>query len=231
MSGGLAALALGACTAGALGGCGSSKPASASAPASTQTTASTPTASTPTTTTSTSTSTPSTTTAQTSTSAGSAPASGAGGTAAPSTTRTAPEPAFAEAEQHAGDLQQALGVLQARGYTAGDTSEYHASQTLRVLVGTKAGSTGGYEQQAFFFVDGHYIGTDTKEPSATVEVVSQNDTEVTLAYSLYRSTDAMSSPSGGKATVRFALNDGKLTALDPIPPATSATSSTGLSRR
>ena len=72
------------------------------------------------------------------------------------------------------------------GYTPNDTSEYHENQTLRVLVGTRTGSSDGYGQQAFFFLDGHYLGTDAKEPSASVKVISQSDTEVTLAYPLYR---------------------------------------------
>jgi hypothetical protein len=46
---------------------------------------------------------------------------------------------------------------------------------------------------------------------------------VALAYPLYRSGDPLSSPSGGQAVVRFQLDDGKLTPLDPIPPASSTT--------
>ena len=73
------------------------------------------------------------------------------------------------------------------GYTPNDTSQYHPNQTLRVLVGTRTGSGDGYGQQAFFFVDGRYIGTDTSQPSATREGRDrQGDTEVTLAYPLYR---------------------------------------------
>ena len=112
-------------------------------------------------------------------------------------------------------------MLKARGYTPAETSQYHPSQTLRVLVGTRAGSSDGYDQQAFFFVGGRYIGTDTKEPSASVKVLSQSDTEVTLGYPLYRSGDPLASPSGGQATVHFQLNNGKLVALNPIPPASS----------
>ena len=85
-----------------------------------------------------------------------------------------------------------------------------------MLVGTRTGSSEGSGQQAFFFVDGRYIGTDSKQPSASIHVVSQSDTEVTLAYSLPGSGGA-----GGQATVRFQLNDGKLTPLDPIPAASS----------
>jgi sugar/nucleoside kinase (ribokinase family) len=98
--------------------------------------------------------------------------------------------------------------MQAQGFTARSTSDYHPGQTLRVLIGTRTGSG----ERAFFFVAGHYIGTDAKEPSAQIRVVSQSDTEVTLAYSL----------SGARqATVRFQLNNGKLTPLDPIPSASS----------
>jgi hypothetical protein len=192
-----------------LGGCGSQTKtvAETQAPASTQ---STSTATQPTTSTA--------TTAPTSKS----PSTGAGGgTPAPSTTRTAPAPAFTQQETHAEGVGAAAELVRAHGYTPNSTAEYHSSQTLRVLVGTHTGSADGYGQQAFFFVGGRYIGTDTKEPSATVKVVSQSDTEVTLAYPVYRKGDPLASPSGGQATVRFQLNNGKLTALGTIPPASS----------
>ena len=85
-----------------------------------------------------------------------------------------------------------------RGYTPDNTSEYHSGQTLRVLVGTRTGSGDGYGQQAFFFVDGRYLGTDTKEPSAQLKVVSQSDTEVAIAYPLYRKNDPLCCPGGGR---------------------------------
>jgi hypothetical protein len=97
-----------------------------------------------------------------------------------------------------------------------------------VLVATRTGSGDGYGQQAFFFVNGRYIGTDAKQPSATLKIVSQGDTEVTLGYPLYRKSDPLSSPSGGEAHVTFQLNNGKLTPLGKIPPAESAS---GLSRQ
>ncbi len=212
----LGALALGLAGAGALSGCGSQTKTVtvASAPASTHSTATT-----------TSTASTATTTTQTSTTP--APTSTAGGAAAPSTTRTAPEPAFAQPETHAEGASGAAAVLKARGYTPNETSQYHPSQTLRVLVGTRTGSSDGYDQQAFFFVGSRFIGTDTKQASATVKVIAQSDTEITLAYPLYRKNDPLASPSGGQASVHFQLNNGKLTALEPIPPANS---SNGLSR-
>jgi hypothetical protein len=154
--------------------------------------------------------------------------SSTGTTTGTSTTRSAPEPAFTQAETKAEGTSGAAAVVRARGYTPNDTSQYHSDQTLRVLVGTRTGSADGYAQQAFFFVDGRYLGTDTKLPSATVKVISQADTEVTLGYALYRKGDALVNPSGGEAHVTFQLNNGKLVALQKIPPAAS---NTGLSRQ
>ncbi len=154
-----------------------------------------------------------------------------GGASAPTSppARTAPAPAFTKSEGGGGEgLGGAEAVVAAKGFTATDTSDYHSDQALRVLIGTRSGSSDGHGQQAFFFVNNSYIGTDAKEPSATVRVVAQSDTEVTLAYPLYRASDPLCCPGGGQATVRFQLNNGKLTPLDPIPPASSAT---GLSRQ
>ncbi|HXB15779.1 MAG TPA: LppP/LprE family lipoprotein [Solirubrobacteraceae bacterium] len=139
----------------------------------------------------------------------------------PSPTRTAPEPSFTESEHssNAESLPAAVAVVRAHGFTPNDTSDYHPNQTLRVLVATRTGSGDGYGQQAFFFLGDRYLGTDAKEASAKLEVVSQSDTEVAIAYPLYHRNDPLCCPSGGQRTVHFVLNDGKLTALDPIPPA------------
>jgi hypothetical protein len=144
------------------------------------------------------------------------------------TTRTTTAPAFTRESTSAEGLGTALATIKAHGFTADDTSDYHPEQTLRVLVGTRTGSGDGYEQQAFFFVDGRYIGTDASEPSASVRVVGQSDTEVTLAYPLYRAHDPLCCPGGGQATVHFQLNNGRLVPLNPIPPASSQQ---GLSRQ
>jgi hypothetical protein len=143
-----------------------------------------------------------------------------GGTAGPSTTRTAPAPAFTHqggtgtttSGEGGEGLSAAEAVVQAKGFTVAAPSDYHPDQTLRVLVGTRTGSAEGNGQQAFFFVDGRYIGTDAKQPSAQINVVSQGDTEVALAYAL---------AGGGQATVRFQLNNGKLVPLGPIPSASA----------
>jgi hypothetical protein len=145
---------------------------------------------------------------------------GAGGVEA---TRTSTAPAFTKQTAGAEGLGTALATVKAHGFTVGDTSEYHSAQTLRVLVGTRTGSGDGYGQQAFFFVGGRYIGTDASQPSANIKVVGQSDTEVTLAYPLYRPHDPLCCPGAGQATVHFQLNNGHLVPLDPIPPASSQT--------
>jgi hypothetical protein len=213
-----ATLAAGALGGALLAGCGSSGTETVSAPdnasISVQTTATTPT------TTTSSTSTSSTTTTPTGTPSG--------GTQGPTATRTASAPAFTHTTSGGEGLSGAAAVVRAHGYTPNDVSDYHPTQTLRVLVGTRTGTGDGYDQQAFFFVNGTYIGTDSSQPSATVRVVKQGDTEVTLAYPLYRPHDALCCPSAGQANVRFQLNDGRLVPLDPIPPASSQS---GLSRQ
>lgn len=167
-----------------------------------------------------------TTTASSPTTTAQPPSTGTTATTAPpstgtSTTRTAPEPSFTEGEGTGkeGSLQAAVATVRSHGFTPTDTSEYHPSQALRVLVATRTGSGDGYGQQAFFFLDGHYLGTDAKEPSAKLKVVSQGDSEVAIAYPLYRRNDPLCCPGGGQRVVHFALNNGKLQALDPIPPA------------
>ena len=169
-----------------------------------------------------------TATATTPRSAGAGGQQSSGGAA--STTRTAPEPAFA---QHGGtgggeatgeEAAAAVAVVKTHGYTPDDVSQYHPEQTLRVLLGTRTGSADGYDQRAFFFLDGKYLGTDSSQPSASIRVVSQGDTEVVLAYALYRPHDPLCCASGGQSVVHFQLNNGRLVPLQPIPPASSASS-------
>jgi uncharacterized protein YceK len=164
--------------------------------------------------------------------------SGTGGqsaSGAPSATRTAPEPAFAQhggtsggAEASGEEAAAAVAVVKTHGYTPEDVSQYHPDQTLRVLLGTRTGSADGYEQRAFFFLDGRYLGTDSSQPSASIRLVSQSDTEVVLAYALYHPRDPLCCATGGQATVHFQLNNGQLVPLQPIPPASSTS---GLSRQ
>lgn len=142
-------------------------------------------------------------------------------------TRTTTAPAFTKETTSSAGLNGAVALVKAHGFTPNSVSDYHADQTLRVLTATRTGSGDGYAQQVFFFIGNRYIGTDTSRPSAGVKVVAQGDTEVTLAYPLYRPHDPLCCPGGGQATVRFQLNNGRLVPLGTIPPASSTT---GLSR-
>lgn len=142
-------------------------------------------------------------------------------------TRTSSAPAFAKQESGQSALAAAVASVQSQGYTPNDTAEYHPQQTLRVLTATKSGAGGTNVQRAFFFIDGRYIGTDSSQPSGSMKVISQGQTSVTLAYGMYRPGDSPCCPGGGQSTVTFQLNNGSLQALDPIPPAHSAS---GLSR-
>ena len=172
-----------------------------------------------------STATDSTKVAQASSSA-SASSSSVGGASASSTptqasvttsasTRTATAPAFASTTNAASGVASALAVLQSRGYSALDPTQYQPANTLQVLVGRGAGG-----QLAFFFIDGRYLGTDTRLPSAAISVVSANDTEVTLAYALTRPDGS----SAGTANVTYALNNGMLSPEGPIPSASPTAS-------
>lgn len=125
--------------------------------------------------------------------------------------RTSAAPAFLEKGRPGNaTLTAAVATVEGQGYTPNSTAEYHPSQTLQVLTASREGAG----QQAFFFIDGKYIGTDASQPSASISVVSQADTEVVLSYSLYNTGEQ----PDGHAQVRFQLNNGKLMPLSAIPP-------------
>ena len=198
----LPTLVIGATTAAAVSACGSSNQANtlATTPTAPVTAGQTPTTTTPATT-------PTQTTTTTTTT-----------TPAPAT-RTATAPAFVPTQPPAsGQAATAVAVVNHAGYTVADTSTYKPMQTLQVLIGTH-GSGSARAQQAFFFINGRYIGTDSRSPSGTLSVVAQNDTAVTLRYGLYRSGDQ--APSGS-TEVQFVLNNGHLTPLGTIPPVSGA---------
>ncbi len=225
------ALALGTAVAGLIAACGSSTPASVSATQSTassathRTTASatavasaTTSRSSTTSTTSTATPTPtattSTTTASTTTSATPTESS------TTTTTRTATAPAFVETNPTSAvaishSLAAALALLARSGYVPLRPSTYHPGDTLRVVLGTRPGSSTPTER-AFFFDQTIYLGTDARIASAQISLLSHSDTEVTLGYAIYRA--GASKPSAVRR-VRFALDMGQLTALDPLPSA------------
>ena len=92
--------------------------------------------------------------------------------------------------------------------------DWHARQTLRVLMGTQGG-----QRRAFFFVGPRYIGNDATTPSAKLRVGKQDKRAVTLVYSVWRRGDRACCPHGGTARVRFRWEDGRLLPQSAIPEA------------
>ncbi len=143
----------------------------------------------------------------------------------PATTPTAPSaPADPAAPL---TLAAAEQVLDARGYAALGERDWRPDQSLKVLPGVSRAADPRAEL-AFFFVGDRFIGTDAKDPSASIEVLDQDDDSVTLSYALYRPSDGVDGPSGGTAEVTFAWDGSRLAPQDPIP---SADPDAPLSRR
>jgi len=181
---------------------------SSSSPTTTTTTSS---STAPTTTTTTTTTTPSTTTTSSTTTTPSSTTTAT--TTTTQTTRTESKPAFVQTTPSGGAdraLTAAIAVLARHGYMPLALDSYGPADTLHVLIGI-AQSGGAATQRAFFFNEGTYLGTDASTPSAQVEVVSHSDSEVTLAYTVVHAGHS------GVRRVRFALDMGQLSALDPLP--------------
>jgi hypothetical protein len=202
-----------------LAACGSTtvtvtKSTSASTPASTTSSAtSSPSATTSASASSTSTSSTATASSSTATSTTAAPSTATGAT---TTTRTETAPAFVGTNPTSSaaighDLAAAIATLARRGYVPVSTATYAAGDTLRVLIGRRPGTQ---SEQAFFFDQTIYLGTDAAAPSQQISLLDENDTEVTLGYAIY--SPGASAPSGRRA-VSFELDMGQLSPLDALP--------------
>jgi LppP/LprE lipoprotein len=135
-------------------------------------------------------------------------------------TQPAPAVSTAVAPLPANALATAKAVVLSHGYTPypNTRKHWHNAAPLNVIVGTATGSADGYNTWAFFFVNGHFIGTDTKDSSAGIRVAWSHGTTIALTYVLYNQNDPMCCPSAGTATVRYHWTGSHLVALDPIPP-------------
>ncbi len=164
-----------------------------------------------------------TTSSSTSSSAGQSSATTTTASAS-ATARTQSGPAFVQTTT-AGASGPAAVVI-AHGYSPASPSTYNPQNTLQVIIADNQATidSQGGRQKAFFFVNGSYIGTDTSLPSNSITLVNESDTEVTLGYALVHPDGS----SAGVAQVRYALNNGTLSPLDPIP---SASPSAAVSRR
>jgi len=147
--------------------------------------------------------------------------------AAATTTSTTAAPTTPSDPTASLSLQAAEQVLDTRGYAPLGERDWRPNQQLKVLLGVSR-SGDPRAEQAFFFVGDTFIGTDTKDPSAAIEVTAQSDDSVTLSYGLYRPADQIDVPTGGTAEVTYRWDASRLTPQDPIP---SASTAAPLSRR
>lgn len=171
----------------------------------------TTTTSTPPTTTATSTSTSTAASAPSTSSTSATSSAPTASTTSTTSTRTETGPAFVVTNPSGGGgaLAAAIALLSHKGYTAVGTASYRPANTLRVLIGRAAGG-----ERAFFFDEATYLGTDATAASAHISVSAQSDTEVVLRYAIYR--PGAQEPSATRL-VHFALDMGKLNAIDSIP--------------
>ncbi|HEY7266222.1 MAG TPA: LppP/LprE family lipoprotein, partial [Solirubrobacterales bacterium] len=121
-------------------------------------------------------------------------------------------------------LSEALSEVEGQGYDVSDTSTYDASEPVAVLLGVKVPTADADRELAFFFADGRYLGTDTKDTSAGIRLAYQTGSTIALDYELYEPNDAMCCPSAGSVTVRFRWTGQQLVPLDPIPSDSSGAS-------
>jgi len=110
----------------------------------------------------------------------------------------------------------AVAQLRRRGYRPVRVADWHARQTLRVLLGAR--SKGGL-RQAFFFAGRRYLGTDATTPTARLRVGRQSARTITLVYPIWRRGDKACCPHGGTARVRFHWDGARLMPQGAIPAA------------
>ena len=112
----------------------------------------------------------------------------------------------------------AAAVVRAQGYVPNRPTEWTPGSTLNALTATAKGSADGYNQRAFFFVRGRFVGVDAPTPSAQLLEIWSAGTTVALLYVLYRNADALCCPTGGGAIVRFEWNGRRLRTIGRVPP-------------
>jgi hypothetical protein len=98
------------------------------------------------------------------------------------------------------------------------TDAWMPGQRFNALYGNcQAGD--GRDQHVWFFSNGRFIGSDTREPDASKGIIALWGGGDTLAflYVLYRRDDANCCPTGGGKTVRFRIEGSHVRALDQLP--------------
>ena len=150
-------------------------------------------------------------------------------TSVPHTTTTAtttdapasplPATTVPNADSSSFDYSAAVHTIENLGYTvlASQGDEAQAGGPLYVLTATCTDSADGFCQNAFFFIDNRYIGTDISGKDEGVSVSWQHADTVALTYPLYVTEDPPCCPTGGVRTVRFHWDGSFLRPLDELP--------------
>jgi hypothetical protein len=77
----------------------------------------------------------------------------------------------------------------------------------------------GRDQHVWFFSGSRYLGSDTREPRSSREIIGlwRDSDTIAFMYVIYRPSDPNCCPTGGGKIVRFRLAGSRLVPLDPLP--------------
>jgi len=104
-------------------------------------------------------------------------------------------------------------------YAEIQTDLWVAGSRFNALYGNcRAGD--GRDQHIWFFAGSHFIGSDTREPDSSKDIVGlwRTGDTITFMYVLYRRGDPNCCPTGGGKIVRFRMEGNQVKALDRLPP-------------
>ena len=119
------------------------------------------------------------------------------------------------------NLANALAFVRARCpplERAIDTSMWMHGVRFNALYGN-CRAEDGTDQHIWFFINGRFVGTDTRNPSKGIFGLWRDDTTMAFMYVLYRARDPNCCPTGGGKIVRFRWTGKRVRALDAIPRA------------
>jgi hypothetical protein len=120
------------------------------------------------------------------------------------------------------NLTAALAVVKHQcppSYAEIATDEWVAGWRFNAVYGNcHAGD--GRDQHIWFFVGRDLIGTDTREPDSSKQIVGlwRDGDTIAFMYVLYRRNDSNCCPTGGGKIIRFRLSGKRVRSLDALPP-------------
>jgi LppP/LprE lipoprotein len=127
-------------------------------------------------------------------------------------------------------LPAAEQLIRSHGYSAlvWQKAKLGIHQPLKAIVALRDEAADVPGQRAFFFYGNRFVGADTPDVSAEVQVVGNSGDRITLAYVLYKPHDILPIPRGGTARVTFRWDGRGVVPETPVP---SSVWGAALSRR